>query len=203
MNNREIIEQTRSSLYRKRLLWIGLLLSLFLLAGWFLYNHGQEKLLDPLAERLWRLYNLLQTISQESLWGALMVIAGFNVIYILLRVTYRPPPIELRPPLAGRVGGWLEMLRVAGLPGFLGERLVGAARRLLVNDLTTREHEAAEAAWQRIRRGQIPLSDEARELLGHGQSFIPSPALRGRNRRRTTLAVMREIASYLEKKQIS
>jgi len=203
MNKRDIIEQTRTSLYRKRLLWIGLLIAVLIFVGWFLYNHGQERLLDPLAERLWRLYNLGQTISQETLWGALMVIAGFNVIYLLMRVTYQGPAVDLRPPLAGRVGGWLEMLRVAGLPGFLGKRLVGAARTLLVNDLTTREHETAEAAWQRIRRGQIPLSDEARELLGHGQSFSPSPALRGRNRRRTTLAVMREIAAYLEKKQSS
>jgi hypothetical protein len=182
----------------RRLILIGLATAVMLLIGWWLYAHGQERLVAPLADRLWRIHTTLQMLSQESLWGMLLFIAMANVILILRRVGYAPPAPKLSPPLAGRVGAWLEMLRVAGQPGFLGEQLVGSARALLVKVLTAREHQTANDVWQRIRRGQLPLSAEARELLARSRSFTPSPALRGPRRRQTTIAVMNEIAAYLE-----
>ena len=181
-----------------RLIWIGVAAAVILLIGWWLYANGQERLAAPLAARLWRIYNALQMLSQESLWGLLLFIALAKIVLILLRVGYAPPAPKLSPPLAGRVGGWLEMLRIAGQSGFLGERLIGAARALLVNELTIREHQTADDIWRRIRRGQLPLSAEARELLGHSHSFDPSPALRGSRRRQTTIAIMNEVAAYLE-----
>jgi hypothetical protein len=181
-----------------RLIWIGVATAVILLIGWWLYVNGQERLAAPLAARLWRIYNALQMLSQESLWGMLLLIAMFKLVLILQRVGYSPPTPALSPPLIGRVGRWLEMLRVAGQSGFLGERLIGAARAMLVNELTIREHQTADDIWRRIRRGQLPLSAEARELLGHSHSFNPSPALRGLRRRQTVIAIMNEVAAYLE-----
>jgi hypothetical protein len=169
-----------------------------LFIGWWLYAHGQERLIAPMADRLWRVYTVMQMLSQESLWGMLLFIAMVNAVRILMRIGYVAPDAKLSPPLVGRAGAWLEMLRVAGQPGFLGERLLGAARALLVSGLTIREQQTADDVWRRIRRGQLPLSAEARELLGHSQSFDPSPALRGSRRRQTTVTIMNEIAAYLE-----
>jgi hypothetical protein len=92
------------------------------------------------------------------------------------------------------------MLQMAGQSGFFGEQLLAAVRNLLVREMTISDHNTSDAAWQRIRRGQLPLSNDARELLGYGQSFEPGQALRGPQRKQTTLAIMAEIAAYLENK---
>jgi hypothetical protein len=185
---------------KKRLLWGGGLTAVILLIGWLLFSYGQAGIVAPISRWLWLMYHVLLTTSQKNLWALILFVAAFNIVLSLLAMSYRPLKRTVAEPVKGQTEAWLEMLRMAGQSGFFGEELVGAARNLLVKDMTTREHQTTDVAWNRIRRGQLPLSAAARELLGYGQSFEPSPALRGRDRRHTIITIMGEVAAYLENK---
>jgi len=185
---------------RKRLLWGGGLTAVILLLGWLLVSYGQEGVVAPISRWLWFMYHVLITTSQKNLWALILFVAAFNIILSVMAMSYRPPRQHVEEPVKGQTGAWLERLRLAGQSGFFGEELVGAARNLLARDMTTSEHQTTDSAWRRIRQGQLPLSAKARELLGYGQSFEPSPALRGRNRGQTIITIMGEVADYLENK---
>jgi hypothetical protein len=193
-------DRLRQSLDRNFLLMAAAVTAVALLVAWALYNYGQERIIAPLTEWVWLLYNLLITTSQESLWTIILFVAVFNILLSLPYIRYRLPKRGDNDRLKGQVGGWLEMLQMAGQSGFFGEQLLAAVRNLLVREMTISDHNTSDAAWQRIRRGQLPLSNDARELLGYGQSFEPGQALRGPQRKQTTLAIMAEIAAYLESK---
>jgi hypothetical protein len=195
-----IKERLVSLLDRKRLLWGGGLTAVILLLGWLLFSYGQAGIVAPISRWLWLMYHVLITTSQKNLWALILFVAAFNILLSLLAMSVRPPQQTVEEPVKGQTGAWLERLRLAGQSGFFGEELVGAVRNLLVRDMTIREHQTDDSAWQRIRRGQLPLSAAARELLGYGQSFEPSPELRGRRRGRTIITIMAEVAAYLESK---
>jgi hypothetical protein len=194
------LKELGQSLDKRLLLTAVAITAVTLLIGWLLYSYGQERIIAPLTGWIWLLYNILITTSQESLWSIILFVAAFNILLSLPYVAYRLPKREGQETLKGQVSGWLEMLQIAGQSGFFGEQLLGAVRNLLVREMTISDHDTSDAAWQRIRRGQLPLSSEARELLGYGQTFEPSQALRGSRRHKTILAIMNEVAAHLENK---
>ena len=194
---RKFLERLQKSFYKRKLLWGGLIAAVILILGWLLYIYAQERFISPLADRLWLWYQILQTADQNSLWTTLIIIAALNIAAILLSIPMESPLREEAPPPTGRVGDWLNMLRISEQPGFVGEQLLATARNLIVEDIVSRENETNEAAWQRIRRGKLGLSEEARELVGYGQSIDPAA---GRRRRTNIVPVMEEVAAYLEQK---
>jgi hypothetical protein len=190
--------QTKKNWRRRRAVGLGLLTAVLLSTLWFLYAQGQERLAEPLSDGLWRLYTLLQSLPQERLWNLLLVLVFIDAAALLLGVRYVQMRAEGRRPFVGRVGVWWEMLQAAGLPGFLGQRLIGAARTLLIDDLVQRENKPFADVRQRALRGRLPISAEAQRLLGYRPAPQDEPTMSREQRRRLILNVMDEIAAYLE-----
>ena len=174
-------------MFRRYLLYTLLLLLTLLLAGG-IYWFGQEWV-APLAERLWRFYLAVQTLPQEATWTVLLMLAGVNILRLLLGSS---PWAETPAPTVhttGRLSHWAELLRLAGQKGFWGKHLVTEIRKVVARHWALRQHQTMEEALQEIWHGRLPFSPPVRDFLRPNQP-VQRPA--------AVLAAIEEIVTELE-----
>lgn len=174
---------------RRYLLYTLLLLLTLLLAGG-IYWFGQA-LVAPLADRLWRFYLALQTVPQQATWGGLLVIAGINIIRLLMSSSQWPDSTSRSVPLKGRLSYWVELLPSAGQGGFWGKHFATEIRKLVARHWAYRLNQTPDEMLQRIWHGRLPLSPTVRDFLRPNQPIQPPAAAR---------AIIEEIVTELEVK---
>lgn len=163
------------------------LLLLILLAiplAWALRDAIYALLVTPVAYRFWVLDQVARSLPQASYWNFLLLLAVFNIVYVLVkiwRVTLTEPA---EPGPSGRLAEWLESLQKADQGGFIGENLRRELRLLFVQTLAHRQQLPLREAWRQLRSGSLPISPELNAYLrgedndnAGSQPAGPSPIL--------------------------
>jgi hypothetical protein len=167
-----------------------LLLLLLLPLAWAIHRWGQEWLVAPLAERIWGFYLTLQMLPQEATWMGLLVIAGINIIRLLMTASPWKPTPTTSDPTQKRLRQWVEMLQAAGESGYWGKHLTKEVRKLVATDWAYRMGRSPDEVMTQIWHGRIPLSPPVQDFLGPRPTTAENPT--------AALQVIEEIVGELE-----
>ena len=167
-----------------------LFLLLIPLSGWGMVAFGREVIIEPVAEWLWRFYLALQTVPQEGAWMGLMVVAGFNIVRLIMQANPFTPTPSPPPAMRGRLSEWLDMLRAAGQPGYWGKHISREVRKIVATHWAYRANQTPDEVMAHIWDGRLTtLSPAAQDFLGNHPKPIPP---------RQALALIEEIVHELE-----
>jgi hypothetical protein len=165
----------RIATWRRRIpIWVGpagltLLLLASIVTAWFLRDLMQG-VLDSVARSLWVIALRLRGLPQDEIWGYLVILALFHLIWLLSRGISIPalPPIALRP--TGMVQGWVKTLTMNPDPTQLGRIPLGRLQQVTLAVLSQQQRQTLGKLRARLRTGTLDLDEPVQTFLQTGQS---------------------------------
>ena len=160
---------------KRRLLLGGTLLTLFiiLLTGWLLREPIQERVIEPIAERVWWWWRFAQAfLPQAVMWTLLIMIGAVRLAWFVAgRTKLLNEPNDLMPGKPGQVGNWLRLLHLS----HRAQRLfVKPLRFLTVDVLAEAEQEQRDVVFSQLHRQTLPLPKHLQAYLNKGIDNTPT-----------------------------
>ena len=153
---------------KRRVLVIGIILSL---AGWIgLAARGaiEDAIVEPLLLGVWVSWQILDSLPQAIIWAGLLVLLGA----LTLRAALGPAGLMLQRPASvpreGRIDPWRRLFLFARRDRYSRWRVAQRMAGLVMEQIALREQVGVAAARGRIEAGALALSDETLLFLRAG-----------------------------------